>query len=73
MDDLFYDYDYDKEQRRRVPCGICERRLRIMDGVIHHINEKKTDNRPSNLVVLHRGCHQRHHALQRKAKRVRTS
>lgn len=32
-----------------------------MSGVVHHIDEDRMNNDPSNLMVAHNTCHVRHH------------
>ena len=31
---------------------------------IHHIDENRNNNNPSNLVLVHRTCHRRYHRLR---------
>jgi len=67
-DPYLYEYDAEKERRRKVECAACGVKLKLGDANIHHVNEVKSDNRPENLVPMHPGCHRRHHALKRRAK-----
>jgi hypothetical protein len=41
--------------------------------VVHHINHKKSDNRPENLTVMTLSEHAKHHAIERLSSRVRDS
>lgn len=48
------------------PCDYCgepvvELGRGRMQGVIHHVNEVQSDDRPENLKLMHHLCHRRHH------------
>src|SRR5262245_45892187 len=45
-------------------CGMCDEVIREIsrkDGTIHHIDENQTNNEITNLVILHKRCHNKHH------------
>lgn len=56
------------ENKLPAPCAKCKdpvvsiggRRSRLM-GVVHHVDEDRTNNVAENLVVMHHGCHVSHH------------
>lgn len=41
------------------------------DEIVHHINEKKDDNRISNLLLMDKKEHDRLHTIKRNKKRVK--
>ncbi len=52
---------------------VMEKKLggRLADGiVVHHLNEDKSDNRPTNLVAMRADIHARHHRLSENGRRV---
>lgn len=48
------------------PCEGCEDTVTIEMVVVHHRDHDHDNNDPENLTGMHRGCHQRLHALLRK-------
>ncbi len=48
-----------------APCARCGVVIRLLGwpgkSVIHHVDEDKTNNDPTNLQLMHRTCHLSHH------------
>lgn len=42
-------------------CGELVRKLSDNDGVVHHKDENVDNNDPSNLEIMHHGCHSSYH------------
>lgn len=46
-------------------CLFCDELVFFSDVTIHHEDEDRTNNIPSNLKATHDTCHRRHHGLQK--------
>ena len=50
---------FDLMQRRVWTCFYCGKRVSTVTGEVHHQNQKPNDDRPENLKVACRECHDR--------------
>ena len=50
---------YDLMQRRGWVCYYCGKKVNSANGKVHHQNQNPNDDRPENLKVACRECHER--------------